>query len=443
MPRRATGYRWAGGVVTAVLLAACGSDGRLDAEATTSPVSTTTPIVSPTGLASDEPCTRTVAPGRRPTTVSLRGDDLERMVPTREELGEPVVGFERDGVTNGYHDNAELQMIEVNDPAHSCDDLAEFGRVSGYGTGLTSPPEERRRVVVSVHLFIDEPGAAGWVDVFIDRFRSQVGPGRVDEFQATPSDALGPGGFILRHVGPEGTRDWALLRRGPVVGSVVDVHHAAGGTIDVTAAAKALGDRIDAVRAEVGQRTTEAGGDLDLAAVKSALVPRAELGERFSELAWDSFFGGCADAFEREAVADADELDDVRRFRRVTGCTAMYAPSEQAMTKGDPGSVERVFTTLHVFADPDGASGYLGDTATELEGGRAFDIEAIGDETAAASAPGREGGAPHTRVLFRVGRHVGIAALQEQTDDDRRSEVERIARRFHERLTHLLAGEAP
>ena len=422
-----------------VLSSGCGDPAQPgpNAAATTS---TTTPVASSTGVASDEPCTRHVAPGQPPSAVGLRGEDLERMVLTQDELGPAAADFEGDPVTHGFHDNAELPMIEVGDPTHACDDLAESGRITGYGTGLTAPPEERRRIVVSVHLFVDEAGATGWVDVLLERFRAQVGDG-VESFEATPSDELGAGGFLLRHVGPEGIRDWALIRRGPLVGSVVDVHKAPAPTLDVASAAKALGAKIDTVVAGVGQRPPV--DDLDVSAMKSALVPRAELGDRYAELEWDSFFGGCADAFEREAVAGEDELEDVRRYGRVTGCTAMYSPSESALQRGDPGPVVRVFTAIHAFADATGASGYLQDTATELEGGRAIDVATIGDETAAVVAPETDSGPRHTRVLFRVGKYVALAALQERGDDDRRAEVERIATRLHERVAHLRDGQAP
>src|SRR5262245_6191859 len=134
--------------------------------------STPTPSTAPSastaesseGVATDQPCTRSVATEGEVAPVPYQLQDLEAMIPAPADVS-GIVGFEDNFFAHGYHDNAELSSIVPNAPS-TCDDLKRFGRITGFGIDYARPDDPTHDVLFAVHLFGDEASAKAWPDAF-------------------------------------------------------------------------------------------------------------------------------------------------------------------------------------------------------------------------------------------------------------------------------------
>jgi hypothetical protein len=389
----------------------------------------TRPSPGAEALANDEPCTRTVPMDARLAPVPFHHEDLERMVLDRGEIA-GLEGLELDLFRQGYHDNAELTFLEVNPPS-TCDDLIRFGRIEGYGSGYTD--FAGHGVLFAVHLFWDDAGAQGWMDAFIAGLEASVGtPAGPQSFRILPRSSTAPDTTLVEHVGGDGTRTWALFRRGPIVGWVVDLHPEDTATIDVPLAAGRMAGRVETVIAEAAARDRSG---LDVAQLLSAPLPLAEYGPRGNGLAWDSFFGGCQDAIERGQIAGPQAEADARRLGRITGCTAMYAGAHAA-------PVVRVFSSVNVYRDAAGASESLTASLAELvtRGGVRFTVAGVGDEAIGlVTPPGEDAAHTDTRVVMRLGELTASVVFQEK-DGDATGDILALARRLEDRIRALQAA---
>jgi hypothetical protein len=271
---------------------------------------------------------------------------------------------------------------------------------------------------------------------FVAGMQSSVGAGNDPLLDVRPLPEGRPGDVLMTHRGPDGTRTWAMFVRGPILGWVVDLRPADQATIDVPVAAAAMARRIEAVEADVAARRPSG---LDAAALLSAPLGLTAYGEQYAGLAWDSFFGGCADAVERGLVAGPAAAEDARRFGRLSGCTALYAPGPA----GGDGTIERVFSSVSVMATEDGASAAVAKGAADMHGlgGRPAGVPAIGDEAVAiVTPPGADRVYADSRALVRVGSHVLVVAIQDREGGDHQGEVGSLAASLASRLQRLLAS---
>jgi hypothetical protein len=389
--------------------------------------------VAPVGVASDEPCSRSLPLDAMPPSIGYHVEDLERMVLSRADLG-GLPGFEIDPISYGYQGNGELETVEVH-PEGMCDAMARLGRVTGF-SGSFAAVEATGHVSTTAHLFWDEPAARGWLEWFVAGMQSSVGAGNDRRLEVRPLPGGRPGDVLMTHRGADGTRTWAMFVRASILGWVVDLAPPQRPTIDVPVAAAAMAKRIEAVEADVAARRPSG---LDAAALLSAPLPLVAYGEPYAGLAWDSFFGGCADAVERGLVAGPAVADDARRFGRLSGCTALYGPGPGA----DDGPIERVFSSVSVMATDGGASGAVAKGAADMEelGGRPVGIPVIGDEAVAiVTPPGADRGYTDSRALVRLGSHVLVVAIQDREQGDHLQEVASLAASLVGRVQGLLAN---
>ena len=401
-----------------------------------SPATTTRASFDPAvpGIANDAPCTRTwptdelsIAP------QPFHHEDLEQMVLAAEDVG-GLAGFEQDVFRQGYHDNAELPAIEIG-PDTTCQDTVRFGRIEGYGNAYASTAGTGG-VLFAVHLFWTAEEGAAWVDAFTTGLEAAAAAtdGAVT-FEEVPGELEVAGATLYRRVDSDGTRTWAFIERGPIVGWVVDAH-AAEPTIDVAAATELMATRIESVSTAVAGR--EPSG-LDAARLLSATLPRSAYGELAAGLEWDSFFGGCQDAAERSFIVGPEAVEDAQRFGRATGCTGMFSSA---------GGVEvvRVFSIVEVYRDGAGASGALAANVAGVEarGGSRFDAQGIGDEAIGVTAPGsagEEGSPPETRVVARVGSLLLVVSVQGTRAAGQEALLLDLARQLDERVSELAAAD--
>ncbi len=345
-------------------------------------------------------------------------------------------GLEADIYRQGYHDNAELTSLEVTPPS-TCADLKRFGRIEGYGTGYTNYANPPYFVLSAVHLFWDDAGAQGWMDAFIAGFRASVGtPAGPWSFRNLPSSFTAQDSTLVEHVGGDGTRTWAIFRRGPIVGWVIDLHPADTTTIDVALVAARMAERIESVIAQVAERDRSG---LDAAQLLSAPLPLAEYGARGNGLAWNYFFGGCQDAIERGLISGPRAEADARRLGRLTGCTAMYEPAEEPAGAG----VVRVFSGVGVYRDSEGASESLVASLADLEawGGQRFAVAGVGDEAIGlVTPPSGDLTYTATRIVMRLGELVASVGIDERDGADATGDIVALARRLEDRITSLQAA---
>ena len=386
------------------------------------------------GMATDQPCTRTVPTTADVVSVPFRLQDLERMIPAPADVPD-LIGYEDDTFLHGYHDNAELPGLVPNPPS-TCDGLERFGRLTGFGIGYARPEDPTHDVLFAVHLFADEAGANGWSRAFLEAFGPTVdGPDGPSGFRVEGPAGNVPDTILAEHVAGDGVRTWAAVTRGQIVGWVIDLHAADAKPIDVPAAVAILADRIEAVAADAA--AVEAAGP-DAAHLLSAPLPLVSYGDRGANLGWDPFFGGCADAFERGMVAGEQARLDAERFGRLAGCTALYAPPVGAAADG----TARVFSSVQEYRDDAGASASLPASIAALEsaGGERFAVAGLGDEaiglTATTSGEGPE--RFDTRIVFRDGVDVGTVAIQSTDQADISSEVADLARVLELRMADFL-----
>lgn len=396
------------------------------------PAPTPAPTIDPSlpALANDEPCTRTGRLDALPPANPFHHEDLERMVLNKDDVG-GLPGFEVDQVGQGYWDNAELQSIEVN-PDATCEDIQRLGRIEGYGNFYST--FDAASVKFGVHLFWSESGAAEWRQRFVDGLvAAATASGGKVTVDVDPAGVGIADSVLLRHTGPDGVRDWAILQRGPIVGWVVDLHREGNPAIDVPAAAREMAMRIEAVSADVAGR---ARSGMDVAQLLSAPLPMVAYGDVADGFTWDSFFGGCQDIFERQFIAGAKARQDAITFGRVTGCTAMYVPP--SISGSDP-DVVRVFSNVTVYATTDGASGALEANITDQESrhGQRFSGRGLGDEAVGIATPGAGGSPADTRLLIRRGNLLLWVSFQGALAPDQRSFVEDLARALDARVGSL------
>ena len=365
--------------------------------------------------------------------VPFQLQDLEAMIPPPADVG-GMVGFEDDLFSHGYHDNAELTSIVPN-ASTTCDDLEQFGRITGFGIGYARPDDPTHNVLFAVHLFADEVAAKAWQDAFFGSMAASAGkPDGPTSLTATQPGGLPDGAVVVEHVGSDGVRTWASVTRGQIVGWVIDLHSEGEPTINVPHAAATLVDRIDAVTA--GVVADRAGPDA--AHLLSAPLPQSAYGARAASLTWDWFFGGCADAVERGMIAGDQARVDAERFGRVSGCTAMYAPGGAPAADG----TVRVFSSVSLYETPDGASASLAATGAEnaARGGSAFDVPGLGDEDFGQVTPvsAEDSDYIDTRVMLRLGAYAATVALHSTAKADASAEVISWARALDERLAEFL-----
>jgi hypothetical protein len=401
----------------------------------TSPPPTPGPSFDPSvpGLANDEPCTRTWPTGELalPSTP-FHHEDLERMVLTAADVG-GLAGFEQDVFRQGYEDNAELSSIEVGPPT-TCEDVLRLGRIEGYGNAYASA-DGGGAVLFAVHLFWTAEEAAQWVDAFTTglELAAEASGGGI-AFAAIPNGLDIAEAGLYEHIGPEGTRTWAIIERGPVVGWIVDLHEGAE-HVDVPAAARQMAERIELVSADALARPP---AGLDGARLLSAPLPRSAYGELAEGLDWDPFFGGCQDTAERSFIVGPQAIEDAQRFGRVTGCTGMFS------APGGATQVVRVFSIVQVHRD-EAPSGALAANVADVEarGGVRFEAAGIGDEAVGVAAPassGEEGGSADTRVVVHVGTNLLVVSIQGSSASGREAEVVELARELASRVRALTEG---
>lgn len=254
-------------LVTVLLFTGCGST------STVSPGISGSAIPPGSGIATDEPCTRTVAAARDVVRSPFQLQDLERMIPSAADVP-GLAGFTDDEFTHGYHDNAELNTI-VPSPPSTCGDLERLGRITGFGVGYARPDDSTHQVLFAVHLFGDELGAMAWPDAFFGPMAAAAGtPEGPTSFTMARPPGFPEGATLAEHVGPDGVRTWASTTRGRIVGWVIDLHPNGKPTIDIARALGILARRIDAA----AEATSGGRPGADAAHLMSATLPRSSYG---------------------------------------------------------------------------------------------------------------------------------------------------------------------
>lgn len=404
--------------------------------------------VTVAALATDEPCTRQITGTELPQPVPFRAEDLERMVPTQDELGSTLTGFSSDMMRHGFQGNSELSWAgELPGaeamPATACDDLVRYGRMTGFTRAFETYDETGRRVSVSVHLFWAEEDATAWAQAFVEGLRSTVGqPDGATRLTTRPVPELGPDALLVDHEGPQGKRTWAMIRRGTVVGWVVDLHPGDAATIDVLGVAGELADRIDEITATATRRPHD---QLDLAQLMSVPLPLSAYGDRYEGLDWMPLWGGCADLEEWAYVVGDDGAAAAREHGRVGVCTSMYSPDPDAELSHD---VTLLWSRIEVFPDEDSASAYLWDARRGNAAEETFDVTGVADVDEAVGSrrtldQAEDGSRWHTRVAVRTGVHLLTVAVNDRTDHDARAELTALAGQLTDRLTAFLELPQP
>jgi len=299
------------------------------------------------GLATDQPCSPMVAVDELvPLGVAVH--ELVPMVLDQEQLGATGEDWYQDVWNGRYNDDAELAPLGLfSDPA-TCDRLAEFGRVTGYtGAWERWQDEDYAGRASSVHLFLDEPGAAAFLEWLPEqlpgppsRDDGQGGTDVLEEVIRKPIPELGPGASAMLIRRTSGTQAWAWFQLGPIVGMVRLIEPDAS-TEEATRLARMLAERI-----ATAPRTAL---PWDATAVLSAGLPLAELGAAYAGFEWAWWFGGCWDAAEAaEQSSDPEALTE--RYARtgfLARCAAMYEPPPSTEvadceSSPEPGSVVRI-----------------------------------------------------------------------------------------------------
>jgi hypothetical protein len=147
-----------------------------------------------------------------------------------------------------------------------------------------------------------------------------------------------------------------------------------------------------------------------------------------------------------------DEAQDLERFAQEREYVRRYGPPEA--DGSTPAAAISFVSAVRLFQDASGASGYLADELTDIEGsvgkesgGVTIDaverlkVGSIGDEAAGVRmtmARDGEGPAYDTRVFFRRGRLLLSLAAVRADDEDFKSELETLARSLDERIEIVL-----
>ena len=405
------------------------------------PLAAAAPVAA---VQTDQPCTRVGAEGSPIVDVRYRPDDVAWMVLPKSAYGSALSGYSIDWMHYGYLDNAEVHQVELAPPG-TCESSRSNGRITGFSGAYERWSTPYRYVGSSVSLFFDAGGAYQWVKTFTYGMRQQVGRNGISRVDVRAVPSLGSGAVRLDIRAASGLRSWVLFPRGNLVGSVIDFRSAGAQAVDVNAFAGRLASRMASGAQGVASRARD---PLDAPVLTSMPLKKGWLGSRYGTLTWDWFFGGCTDAQEAasQSAVPADELADAARYRRLSGCYAMYRPpANQESVNG----VRAISTQVVEFATPSGASGYLWDAladanrvaGTTRDGtayGRVYRFApgTLGDE--AAGWQQSVGGGVQTQIVFRDGRLLGRVVLATTRAGDAVAEVRRIAPMLDARITRLL-----
>lgn len=154
-----------------------------------------------------------------------------------------------------------------------------------------------------------------------------------------------------------------------------------------------------------------------------------------------------------------DEAQDQERFGQLSEYVRAYQPPVAATPATDGGAIGLI-STVQLFQDAAGASGYLEDELADLEGSigkesdsgtlqqvKRFKTASIGDESVGVrmslttSDGGQERPAYETQVSFRHGLLLLSVTVVRTDDKDVGSEVETLARGLEERIKVILGAQ--
>jgi hypothetical protein len=401
------------------------------------------------GLATDQPCSPMVAVDELvPLGVAVH--ELVPMVLDQEQLGATGEDWYQDVWNGRYNDDAELAPLGLfSDPA-TCDRLAEFGRVTGYtGAWERWQDEDYAGRASSVHLFLDEPGAAALLEWLPEQLPGPPsrddGQGGTDVLEEVIREALpelGPGASAMLIRRTSGTQAWAWFQLGPIVGMVRLIEPEAS-TEEATRLAWMLAERI-----ATAPRTAL---PWDATAVLSAGLPLAELGAAYAGFEWAWWFGGCWDAAEAaEQSLDPEALTE--RYARtgfLARCAAMYEPPPSTEvadceSSPEPGSVVRISSLVTPFESAEGAATAWAESLAEAEAAGGTDFERFdvpGVEGAVGTRrPVNAGDVTYTstRVEFLHGPAIVAVFIHDQSETDHRAEMADLAVKLAARVDRVL-----
>jgi hypothetical protein len=449
---------WSGtpGIAAAVVEATAFSVGAQPADlfdwvgpATASPRPSTIPSPSlPTaagGIASDQPCLAQVPDPKAVATVGIAPHELEALLLDPAALGLTGSGWSVDPWFSSYLDDIEVATFDAP-TRQTCAILARLGRVVGFSKGFGSESGDDQ-LTESVELFLEEDGAAAYIQWFAAAIASSIGDVRSEPL------GLADGGLRLSASTSSGDRTWLMFRSRSLV-ATLSFQGPAGDSPPVP-----LSELAPAFAARV-QAGISSGQPYDMTHLMSASLPRADLPSAFRSLAWDAAFGGCWS--HDELIANASNPDavakDIATFGHEIYCLGMYSPSGECGTGGCPtpapgvtptAGIIRVASGFNVLASAAAARGWMASSMARLE------------ETAAESRlehfevpgiPGAIGIRRHvqdgdvaeidTRVVFVRGSIQGVAYVHDQTETDHVPDVIAMAKALDARLT-LVLGISP
>jgi len=208
----------------------------------------------------------------------------------------------------------------------------------------------------------------------------------------------------------------------------------------------------------VATPTVKPEGEITSDQLALMTLPKADLGEDYAtfQLAVDAGFESNQQNIEDDRDPE-DEARDVEQFGRVNGYSAGFESSAAVLARE---GAYVVGTSVELFDEAAGASGYLWDDVADLERDIAktsegltlthverFGVETVGDESAGLRLTlsfGDEGETLPvyaTYVMFRRGWIVAYAVSARFDQNDVAGEVEALARKLDQRIQAVLRGE--
>ena len=197
------------------------------------------------------------------------------------------------------------------------------------------------------------------------------------------------------------------------------------------------------------------------------LLPKAEMGEQYAGLSfvYDPGLRTASDITDA-ALDPEEEAEDLQRFPLISASGVVYAESTIAEELGEPAG-QTVAFAVHLFEDPDAASGYLEEELADWEGqvgamrtgkrhwdskltaAERFKPGRIGDESRGIRFtltyfidPSSPIDVHATEVWFRRGRLLASASISTTFGNpDVREAAEALARKLDERIQAVLRGE--